>query len=148
MNRQNLYPILGLLIVIVGLVAANRRVFAVSSQHNVYDDASLPLPNTWPRSYPLYPNSTYQGSDKAQGQAHGKWYDKAWFSADGTSETIIRWYQAHLKKAGYRPISQTTTGFSRKYAFDTKRQVVDMEIFVGSDSPTEFSVDVLPTAAR
>jgi hypothetical protein len=141
-KRQDFFPVLALLILLAILVVANRHVFI--PPRGGLAESGVPLPKTWPKTYPIYPGADYLGRDTAQGQVNGRWYDKAWFETQDDSTKVINWYNRRLAAAGYGPISTDNTGYSEKYAFASGKRAVDMEIFFAHNHPTDVSVGFLP----
>jgi hypothetical protein len=144
LNRRDLFPVLGILLLLAILVVANRHVFIPPKGTAAASADNVPLPKSWPTTYPRYPHAGYLGSDTQQGQVNGQWYDKAWFETGTDARTVIAWYDARLAAAGYKPIATTETGYSKKYAFAAGKRVVDMEIFIATGHPTDIAVDFLP----
>jgi len=147
-NRHELVPVLAIVVLLAVLVVANRHVFIPPHGGAARAaESGVPLPKTWPKTYPMYPKAAYLGRDTAQGQVNGHWYYKAWFETQDDSTAVIDWYNRHLSAAGYKPIATTNTGYSEKYAFASGKRAVDMEIFIAHSHPTDISVDFLPRGA-
>lgn len=144
MTTKNIVTTICLAVLVVVLGIANRHVFIPTRGEAIGVHRLIPLPKTWPGSYPIYPTADYLGRDAQQGQVGGRWYDRAWFESHADAKAIIRWYDSRLPAAGYKPIATRNTGYSKQYGFAVGKRVVDMEIFINSNKPTDISVDFLP----
>ncbi len=142
-RNQNLGMLLGIAVVVLVIGVANRHVFIPPHEAAA---KPIPPPRTFPRDYPIYPGASYQGRDEEKEQVNGQWYDRAWFHIRESSDKVIAWYNAHLKSAGYKPVTTRNGSDSKRYGFGMAKKILQMEIFIAHHGPTDFSVD-FPSAS-
>ena len=139
MKTRNLAILLGIGLIVVVILFANRGVFLPTGASSTPQAKAIPLPQVFPRDFPIYPGAAYQGSDEDGELLNGRPFDRGWFETHDAAKKVMQWYDAQLASAGYKPVATQDKKGSRLYSFDGSKGIISMEIF--DENVTSYSVE-------